>query len=311
MTTKNQRNLFERLYDEGKSIDFIAKNNEVSWATVYRIICNRKDFIRDEIDICNYYLNGYSTVEISKKYEVNNHLIGRILEKHNIPRTGVGRRKYSLNEHYFDEIDSPEKSYILGLLYADGSNNEKKYTISISLQENDKDTLEKIRLLVESEKPLEYLDYSNKHDNGYTYKNQYRLLFFSSYMCKTLKEKGVYPNKSLKLEFPIWIDEEYVRHFIRGYFDGDGCVCFSNNGNCIVTITSTESFCSVFKNYIESLLKIHVTITDASCHNGITKVVSISGKNQVKKFLDYIYNDSTIHLERKYKLYKNKYYNFS
>ena len=100
-------------------------------------------------------------------------------------------------------------------------------------------------------------------------------------------------------------------HFIRGYFDGDGSVHFAKNRNCIVTITSTESFCSSIKDIIKEELNIHGCITDASCHNGITKVLSISGKNQVKTFLDFLYKDSDIFLERKRKLYQSKYYNLS
>lgn len=181
----------------------------------------------------------------------------------------------------------------------------------MSLQEDDKDILERIRYEVESEKPLEYIDYSNKILNDYTFKNQYRLLFFSSHMSKSLSDKGMVQNKSLVLKFPEWLDDNLISHFIRGYFDGDGCVHFAKNGNCIINMTSTYAFCTYIKQYLESILKIHISISDASCHNGVTKVLQISGKNQAKTFLDYIYKDAEIYLERKHNSYINKYYNFS
>jgi hypothetical protein len=167
--------------------------------------------------IKNLYQNGKSTVIIGKMFGVSHKIIAKILEEFQIARTGVGRRQYALNEHYFDQIDTPNKAYILGFLYADGSNNISKCTVSMSLEDKDKEILEKIRIEIGSEKPLEFLDYSNKHDFGYTYNNQYRLLMFSAHMCKTLQEHGMVPNKSLILSFPD-INHNLLSHFVRGFF---------------------------------------------------------------------------------------------
>lgn len=308
---KELRELCVNQYIKGKTIEEICKLYTLKWASVYRILNNRNLEIKEEKEICSYYINGKSTVYISNLYSVNHHLISKILEKHNIERIGNGKRKYKLNETYFDEIDTQTKAYILGFFYADGSNSISKSTISMSLQEDDKDILERIRHEVESEKPLEYIDYSYKNLNDYTYKNQYRLLFFSSHMSESLSDKGMVQNKSLVLEFPEWLDDKLISHFIRGYFDGDGCVHFAKNGNCVVNMTSTNNFCKYVKQYIETTLSIHVSLSDASCRNGITKVLQISGKNQVKTFLDFIYKDAAIYLERKHNSYLNKYYNFS
>lgn len=261
--------------------------------------------------IIDMYINqNLSTVKIGKVFNCGNKVISKVLENHSIPRTGVGRRKYELNEHYFDVIDSPTKAYILGFFYADGCNFIPKQTISMSLQEEDKNILERIRNEIGSQRPLEFLDYSNKHDFGYTYKNQYRLLLFSAYMCKVLEQKGMFASKSLILEFPEWLDENLYSHFIRGYYDGDGSVHFSEKyKNAILTLTSTEKFCLKIKEYIEKTLSINTYIVDASNHNGITKVFGVSGSNQIKTFLDWLYKDADIYLNRKYQKYINKYYN--
>ncbi len=272
-------------------------------------------FSKEQEDfIVDMYMNHeMSTVKIGKLFKVSHKTIAAILEKHNIKRIGVGQRKYKLNEYYFDNIDSPNKAYFLGLLYADGSNFPPKQTISIALQEEDKDILEKMRLDIESEKELDYLDYSHKHDFGYTYKNQYRLSMYSSHMCKTLSNIGMIQNKSLLLEFPE-IDESLYRFFILGYFDGDGCLCEyvknENNKQIICTITSTITFCNKVKEIIEKEVGIHVGIYEAACKNGITKVVSIGGRNNSKKFLDWLYKDATIFMQRKYNRYV-KYYNLN
>lgn len=256
-------------------------------------------------DIKESYLNGESSVKIGERYGISHKPILKVLSRMGIDRDQKRFvRKYSLNENYFDIIDIPNKAYILGLLYADGSNCLSKGTISISLQEEDKELLEYIRKEIGSDKPLEYLDYSNKNDFGYKYKNQYRLIMFSAHMCNSLKELGMIPNKSLQLTMPI-LREDLYSHFIRGYFDGDGSFCsrYTPDGKyrCLTTITSTDIFCQQAKDIISRQAKISCgNIYDASCHNGITKVLSISGKIQNRNFYEWLYKDSTMYLDRKY-----------
>lgn len=264
----------------------------------------------EEEKICNMYKSGMSTVKIGKEFGVSHKKIARILDSYGIKRVGNGRRKYSLNENYFDKIDTPNKAYVLGFLYADGNsnNNLTKQTISMSLQEDNFEILEAIRKEIGSEKPLKFIDYSNKHDFGYTYKNQYRLLMHSKHMSETLRDLGMVPNKSLVLEFPK-IDPELYSRFIRGYFDGDGSVHFSTtiHSNCLVTITSTLPFCEKIKAILETELKVHIGIRDASNNNGITKVAYVSGKNQLKKIYNYLYKDASLFMSRKYQKFFSQY----
>lgn len=265
----------------------------------------------DKEKIKNLYQSGNSTVKIGKMFGCSHKKIARILDELGISRTGVGRRKYNINEHYFDEIDTPNKAYIFGFLYADGSNNRNKSTVSMSLEEGDFDILEKIRKEIGSEKELEFLDYSNKNDFGYTYKNQYRLLLFSSRICDSLAKHGLVPNKSLILEFPE-IRQDLLPHFIRGMFDGDGSVYRGKKcTKFTLTITSTYSFCNKLKEIVCNTIDINCHIYDASNHNGVTKVFTVSGGKQVKKFLDWIYCDADLFLQRKYDRYIDYFYNIN
>jgi hypothetical protein len=257
-------------------------------------------------EIVKLYKSGLSSVEIAKLYGVTHKTITKILDKRGVQRRNNGHRKYKLNENYFDNIDTPNKAYILGFLYADGSNNEAKCTISMSLQEDDGYILEKIRKEIGSEKPLEFLDYSNKHDGGYNYKNQYRLLMFSKHMCEALKDKGVVPNKSLILQWPSFLRDDLYSHFLRGYIDGDGYIQPHKWEHCVDFI-STYDFCKKAQEYIENKLDIKCRLDDASCHNGVTTYLYVRYKEQVKKFLDYIYQDAELYLERKYQTYISKY----
>lgn len=279
-------------------------------------IYNKKIFTNEELlDIKNSYLDGESSVKIGKSYGVSHKTILRVLHEMKVDVDQKRfARKYKLNELYFDNIDTPNKAYVLGFLHSDGSNCLEKSTISISLQEEDKNILEQMRLEIGSEKPLVYIDNTNKHDFGYSYKNQYKLIMFSKHMCEELNNKGITPNKSLTIGFPKWLNKDLIPHFVRGVYDGDGSICRSyrneNNLPISVTITATESFCNDLKKICEKELNICPKIYDASCHNGITKVFTLSGRNISKIFLDWIYQDAKLYLQRKYDRYC-EYYNIN
>lgn len=309
-------------YKSGVKVTKISQNRNIPVPTIYSVLKGNiekkftfHDFsITDKQNICSLYKNGMSTVKIGQRYGVYHKVIAKVLDEFGIERTGVGKRKYRLNETYFDAIDTPDKAYILGFLYADGCNSINKGTITIALQEEDREILEKMRLKIGSEKPLKFLDKSNKHDFGYTYKNQYALIMFSSYMCNTLAEKGVVPNKSLVTTFPEWLDKKLIPHFVRGVFDGDGSIYRyyknENNQAITITITATSQFCETLKNICKDELNINAGIYDASCHNGITKVFTLSGRRIAKEFLDWIYEDADLYLQRKYDRYCD-YYNIN
>ena len=282
---------------------------------IYQVECiekkNYKKYIfTDEQKqlICQMYADGASTPKIGTMFNVGHKVIAKVLEELGVSRIGVGRRQYKINEHYFDCVDTPNKAYILGFLYADGCNFPKKSTISMSLEEGDREILELIRKEIGVEKELEFIDYSNKHDFGYTYKNQYRLLMFSAHMCRALIKHGMTPSKSLTLTFPK-LREDLIHHFIRGIFDGDGCVVNgSKSTNFMATITSTNAFCETLKSVVERYVDVNCHVYDASNHNGITKVFALSGRQQVKSFLDWIYQDADLLLQRKYNRYIQYFY---
>ena len=305
-------------FNNGMTIWEIANKYNDTYKNTYEKITNHRFESRllpeDEKEkICNLYLGGMSTVNIGKMYGVLNKSISAVLDENNIDRDRrLSTRKYTLNEHYFDEIDTPIKGYIYGFLLSDGSNNPDKQTVSISLQESDVDILERMRQEIGSTKPLEYLDYSNKNDFGYHYKNQYRMLLFSDKICSALEKHGIVKNKSLVVEFP-YFDDWIMPSVIRGMWDGDGTLGLYKNKNISLSLTATKMFCEGLQTYLQEKLDIYSGhIYDAGCHNGVTKVFLISKNSDKVKLLEWMYKDADIYLKRKYEKYleiKNYYYN--
>lgn len=215
-------------------------------------------------------------------------------------------QKYHINDHYFDDIRNPEVIYTIGLLYSDGCNHNKQ-SISISLEETDGYILERINNNMENECKIYFKDYSNKHDFGYHYKDQKCLNVHNERIAIVLDILGVVPRKSLILQFPKWLHPSLYSHFIRGVFDGDGSIYryFRKNTapQFVLTITSTEDMCRAIVDICAKYIGINSHIYDASCHNGITKVFSICGRNIVQKMMEWMYKDANIFLLRKYNRY--------
>ena len=75
------------------------------------------------------------------------------------------KRKYDINEDYFNEIDTKEKAYFLGFLYADGYNHKceirkSSSSVNLSLVEQDSYILELLLRQVSSDKPLQSIKLS-------------------------------------------------------------------------------------------------------------------------------------------------------
>lgn len=261
--------------------------------------------------IISLYLSGKDTYQTAEEFNCSQTFVMNTLKRHNIPRrtTYHYTTKYITNEKFFDIIDIEEKAYTLGFLYADGNNYVRwahSYEVSIGLQEEDKIILEQFRDFLSPQSELIFIDYSLKN-----WKSQYKLRINSKTLAQQLTKLGCIQAKSLTLTYPKWlIDPELQRHFIRGYFDGDGSLYAkkpSKTGHIDYgwQITSTNDFCTYVKRYLEDLLQIHCSksLTHPET-NQITTSLSVGGNLQVRKVLDWLYKDATIYLPRKYDKYQ-------
>ena len=193
---------------------------------------------------------------------------------------------------YFHNIDSHEKAYFLGLIYADGSISEGNYpdskVFSIGLQLQDKYILDNLLTCIDANTQL------------YTHKNSVRLNLYDSTIYDDLYTLGVRPSKSyLDYNLPN-IDSKYLNSFILGYFDGDGCVSIKSNQNSGgVTITCNSE---IFLQDIENLLSglgIYSYIKKITKPTGHLYVLYVAKKQNQIKFRDYIYKDYINSMTRK------------
>jgi intein-encoded DNA endonuclease-like protein len=252
-----------------------------------------------EKEIVELYKEGFSNKELSERFNMHRMKIQRILNRNKIPLRGheLTQRKHFIKKDFlFENIDSADKAYFLGFSYADGS--VFGTSLTISLNEKDRKILEEFSLLFYDKIKLGFKKSRTSEIRGKlcTSTPQYYLNINCKELIENLSKHGLIPNKSFVLRFPK-IPEEFIRDFIRGYFDGDGCLSGSNSKYWrSIKICGNFLFCQDLQNIIQSHIGCNVSLRkDKTIFNAC-----ISGNRQVKKFLDWIYEDSNLKLERKY-----------
>ena len=249
-----------------------------------------------------YVEDNLSSTQIAKIFNVKRYQINYLLEKNGIQKsTSEARRKYYLNEHYFDNIDTPNKAYILGFLYADGYNNPINHTIVLGLSARDEDILECIRREIPCDKPLG--SYCTERKDGTPPRHMKILTLASKYMSDTIIKWGLCPNKTFILQFPNFLSDELIPHFIRGYFDGDGCAYLwkskgTREDRITVSIMSSTVFCLQMQKVLKEKANINMHVNNATGHTD-NKLIRTSNRQEVQKFVEYIYKDADLYMARK------------
>lgn len=216
--------------------------------------------------------------------------------------------RYTVNHEYFSVIDTEEKAYWLGFLFADGciqrdnrrKNPQAGWSVSFGLMYDDKDMVEKFARCVGSNQPLkEYYQ-----ERGYTKpKHECHVNITSYQMAQDLMGYGMYMRKSLTLDKLPDITNELMRHFVRGFYDGNGSIFFDkeNEARIYIAIYSTHAFLDKLLDVIDENIDIkRKNIYDHTVEK--CSFVKYAHKDSIK-ILDWIYHDATIYLPRKHEKY--------
>lgn len=311
--TIDEINNLIKLYQNGFTYKEMIEQTGMSKTSVCRILrqlgviehkttrCLSDD---DVLHISQMYTDNISVSSIAKLYSCNEQTIYNYLKSMGIDTTRNSIRKHIFNIHYFDSIDTPNKAYILGMLYADGCNHDR--SINLFLQDSDKEILEKICQEIEYGEPLEFQSHLKDREKGLSRKDAYGFRLHSIYMCNVLSQYGLVPNKSLVLQFPTCIPNNLISHFMRGYMDGDGHIGRTEKDRSVCFV-GTNDFCINASKVIMEQIGAETRITEAACKNGVTVICDLRRKNDKKAFLDWIYKDADLKLDRKYQAYLSKY----
>lgn len=261
-------------------------------------IFNNEDY---QYMIDHYY--DMTSSAIAKKIKCSRQLVLKIWRENGL--SGKDRsRQYYFNFSYFNQIDTSNKAYIIGLLASDGNlykRDNHQGQIQILLHKKDEKLLKDIIKEMDGNKPLCY------------FKDYATLTINSDEMYDDLLKIGLYDNKTYSINMNnINIPEEYKFDFLRGYFDGDGSI-FKHLQTTCKNITPCCYYICI-SGYVHNLLAMKEFLLNKgiSCQITVDKRKKYHGSEfgnlrfgSIKDkmlFITNIYKNDGIKLERKYNL---------
>lgn len=192
--------------------------------------------------------------------------------------------KYEKREDFFTNINTEEQTYLLGWIAADGSIRNR--TLHIELNRKDVKILKYFKNLISKNSPI----VNRKRNN-----NCYITISSTKIIEDICISLNVLPgSKQNKIKLPS-LNVNLIRHFVRGFFEGDGWISVYNNYlKCgIATICP-----ALQRDFVDLSKKLKI-----NCYQG-KKSIEWYGYN-AEKFLQFIYEDSQYYLDRKFNKYKN------
>jgi DNA-binding transcriptional regulator WhiA len=206
----------------------------------------------------------------------------------------VAHRKYKYPDFsIFKNIKDVEVAYLMGLFWADGYINEK--TLSIEMVKED---LEKLLHVFTS---LGEWDISIRIRNNR--KEQMSIKCHDHKIKKIFEDYGYKYKSFISPKFiSTDINSDITKSFLLGWFDGDGCIYTTPKQNQAYFCGSYEQNWT-YVSLILDKLNIKYSIKQKVQKNGKFSVVYLGGKENIKRFLTWIYSTKIKGLPRKYNKY--------
>lgn len=289
---------------------YLKKNNIIQYS-----ILEKQEKEKKIIECAKYYSEnfGISIKKCAEKFGLKRWDLSDYLKKNNIKKHekmlavingkeyvisrkgSYGAKKYELGDTFFDIIDTEEKAYWLGFFLADASVSNNSNTISIGLSIRDYDHLHRLKKSLKITCPIrEFIS-----SNGY---KSCIISFYSQNIKEKLISYNVIPNKKKYGKHPfLLLNNDLIKHYIRGFFDGDGCVSESirketGTKRYAIEIASCQEMLVFIKKF---LADNNIEVSDIREHMSIYEIRT-SNNLEIIKFFNLIYKDANIYLPRKY-----------
>ncbi len=211
-------------------------------------------------------------------------------------------RLYNRGNRFFENIDSEQKAYWLGFIYADGYVLDNVFGINLAAK--DREHLEAFKLATGIINPIHSMINQLTDENGITkFYPGVRVQVNDPEMINYLSKLGVREGKTYNVEFPDknQVPKNLMSHFIRGFFDGDGCICHSLNGdnkwkfNILARKDFSEHIFGILMRYVNPM-HLHIRQNEQTKWMSYVACDSFPGLLAIRNFL---YKDATIWLKRK------------
>ncbi len=336
MVARNQRRrsnivkLHEEYISGRSSIVSLAKKSNVHSSTLNRqfkqlgLEIKRRPgellTISDEQKIVEEYIQGGSTRSVGENWGISPKKVEKLIHKHGDQlRTisegiqtaleagryaGRHARARSGNGDFFKNW-TPESAWVFGLLLSDGSllKNEKQYFCS--LVSKDLEALLKVVWVMELDELAIYGP--KKAPVGSNIEPVYVLTMSNKSILLDLERLGMHSRKSATVEIPS-MPNQYIRHFMRGYIDGDGG--FGMTKPRFSVKSKSQSMMMTFAEYLYRFAGVgiarkrssktainpswddkFVSVYRQKMKTGIIFSIEVGGISQLRRLYDFLYLD--------------------
>ena len=251
-------------------------------------------------DIVKLYKEKNSGIKISKILNLPQTSVYHYLTTLGIARSNKeNSRKYDVNHSFLEKIDTEEKAYWLGFIYADGyvslRKSDKQKKVGIALSVKDKEHIDRFSKDINSTYPIKTYQTSGYGSSTYS-----RINIVSDKMFDDLVSKGAVEHKTLKLKFPNKniVPKRLVDHFVRGYFDGDGSFAKAAKNfklGYTIKICGTREFLEEIKSIYQ--LNGHFSKRHKDSKNNWT--LEVGSQKDVLNISNHMYKEANVFLQRK------------
>ncbi|WP_434480830.1 hypothetical protein [Gemmatimonas sp.] len=240
--------------------------------------------------------DGDSLREVARELNINRKSLGDRARAAaiSIPRSG-GQERYVIDHAAFSRIRRPDQAYVLGLLAADGNVHHPKDgrapIISLRVQAQDEWLVSvTCRVMGTDEGRIRHW-FTELHGRKHAVAG---VAVSSKRIAHDLAEFGVVPRKSSGMDFPHKLTLPLQRHWLRGFFDGDGITAYVSSGEPRINL----GFCGPYDlmNTIALLLyeRCGLQLRPAISQNGISATnhrIQWRGREDVHRIAEYLYGD--------------------
>ena len=263
----------------------------------------KKSEIKQEIIdkvIYNYVVLRQGQKTAGKEFGFGDKKVKKILQDNNIHvRTlrEANQSSYKINTQFFFQ-ESENLAYLLGLIASDGNIHSTENRVEIELQESDGEILERIRKIIQLERPIKYYECNNGYKKS-------KLYFYSKEIKDKLATYNLVPRKtySKDFNFPFNLNRKYWIDYIRGLFDGDGSI--KKSGSITFQIDSSKlAILKIIQGFLSAEYDIETSITSEKKTNIILYRLYCYGKEKNNKLYHALYSNKELYLNRKKQKFK-------
>lgn len=244
--------------------------------------------------IYNYTILNMGLRKSGKEFNFSDKIVKKILLENNISiKTVGGKRKYLINDNYFD-IENSNMAYIMGFWAADGNVSSTENRLDLELASIDKEILEKINIEIGNTRPIKTYQCANGYEKN-------KVLFWSENIKKRFIEYGIVPNKTYSKNFslPFKLNKKYWIDYIRGFFDGDGCVKKTGYSLTFELNSLNKDFLIGIQSFFKEYYQIETKISIANNREKPLYRLYCYSEN-AKKIFNVLYTPNSLFLKRKY-----------